>query len=955
MDNKQLFTRFEYLPTSAVLKNNTKCVDVVLVYKQHVVTKSLYIPNKSGMKSSDFVDEAKKLINKQLNSGELEAYAEAQIKKEKKKKKGLIVCFSCLGVLALAGGAGVATYYFLRHKGPEVKVSIPKIDGLKFTNTRAYAGEDFDTKITIDTSKTDGKVLPDKLTRVSSGNREVKPTEYTYSITDEVKENAKLHIPGQYVEADITISLELVLPTPPSPIDDPTLSMSYRYTEGENKVKFNITTADSQEITVYWGEGEVETKTVTGSEEDGVYFEHTYTENRDYQIDVEGAVGSIKLSKFYEEYFAPGNQHVVSVSLYKEFTQASSWEFSMFGGTYIEVTRPDPDIITYSDIESVFIGENVKTIPIYAFFLCNDIKYVTLSSGLENIMLGAFQRSKVENVVIPHTVKTIGMGAFCCEEEKEPRHALQSISIENTQEHPSQLETIDSSAFNGSEITSFDVPKTVQSIGADSFANCKKLSSFTFEEGSVLKTLGDHGDEEGSTFANSTSITEIHLPDSLGANDAMVEKRTFAGWTNAQTIYVPFVQGSTPTGWSADWDNDCGAKITYQGGPEPVISEFTEIRYHYSGEETVEGDHNIGFAFTTTDNDVTVDWGNGTPVPVTSPAISPTLGDDATIKVYGDTDTFAFYDSEEGYYQWGNMYITSIIFAKHITTIDDMACPFMANLETVSLSEGITSVGMGAFYQCMSLKNLWLPNTLTSIGENAFNTLSSLDTITVEEGNPKYSSEGSNLIEISSKRLLCGSNASSIPGDIKTIDENAFYGLTKLQNIVIPSTLTSLGKQAFREAHIKSLSFANGVSELAVDAFREATIDEELVFPDSLTEFGKGAFKGAKLKFNNNTLTFPNSLSIATEECFKSASGFNTVVLNSNIDEIEEKAFENCSDLLTVDGTALTAAKVPLLESNCIPKNAGLQIKLASAEIRDVFLAATNKGWTAYESYIVVP
>ncbi|MCQ2753097.1 MAG: hypothetical protein MJ206_02445 [Bacilli bacterium] len=94
----------------------------------------------------------------------------------------------------------------------EVKVNAPSFKGLTYSNQKAYVGKDFDTNITVDTSKTiGGAVLQDKLENVTSGTRTILPTEYTYTPSANY-ESASLHIPGKLIEGDVTIDFKLEAP-----------------------------------------------------------------------------------------------------------------------------------------------------------------------------------------------------------------------------------------------------------------------------------------------------------------------------------------------------------------------------------------------------------------------------------------------------------------------------------------------------------------------------------------------------------------------------------------------------------------------------------------------------------------------------------------------------------------------------------------------------------------------
>jgi hypothetical protein len=136
--------------------------------------------------------------------------------------------------------------------------------------------------------------------------------------------------------------------------------------------------------------------------------------------------------------------------------------------------------------------------------------------------------------------------------------------------------------------------------------------------------------------------------------------------------------------------------------------------------------------------------------------------------------------------------------------------------------QGITKIGSYAFAGC-PLRSIEIPSSVTSIGDHAFyrTNISSitipasvtyinngsmlgfcdnLTSITVEEGNPKFHSDGNCLINTEDKVLISGCQTSVIPADgsVTTI-ESAFMWCNKLKSIFIPATITKIEYGAFWE------------------------------------------------------------------------------------------------------------------------------------------------------------
>ena len=165
-------------------------------------------------------------------------------------------------------------------------------------------------------------------------------------------------------------------------------------------------------------------------------------------------------------------------------------------------------------------------------------------------------------------------------------------------------------------------------------------------------------------------------------------------------------------------------------------------------------------------------------------------------------------------YSKHNSDITSVTIPDTVTTIGKNSFySRQLDLTTVNIGENsnLTTIGNNAFSGCRSLKSIWLPDAVTFIGDSAFNNCGSLNTITVASGNPVYSSEGNNLIEIATHTLIRGSNSSVIPSTVTTIAQAAFRR-TALTMLTIPVSVTSIGNYIIQDSAVTSIKY-EGTSE----------------------------------------------------------------------------------------------------------------------------------------------
>ena len=117
-----------------------------------------------------------------------------------------------------------------------------------------------------------------------------------------------------------------------------------------------------------------------------------------------------------------------------------------------------------------------------------------------------------------------------------------------------------------------------------------------------------------------------------------------------------------------------------------------------------------------------------------------------------------------------------------------LRAPWPTDIKTVTIENGVTSIGGYAFYSCEELAAITIPDSVTSIGTYAFYSCDSLTAITIPDGVTRIS-EGAfscwNLTDI------------VIPKSVTSIGVSAFYDCRKLTAIIIPGNVTSIGKRAF--------------------------------------------------------------------------------------------------------------------------------------------------------------
>lgn len=164
----------------------------------------------------------------------------------------------------------------------------------------------------------------------------------------------------------------------------------------------------------------------------------------------------------------------------------------------------------------------------------------------------------------------------------------------------------------------------------------------------------------------------------------------------------------------------------------------------------------------------------------------------------------------------------------------------------------VTGLGGRAFGYHWNIKSIYIPKSITDIDTNntPFYFCSSIESIIVEEGNPKYRSQSNCLIDIESEKLLLGCKNSIIPSDgsvTKIGGMYAFSGRT-FTSFVIPDKVEVIELGAFNACYqLKEIVLSEGVKTIGSHPFRLTAI-EKIVLPKSVQSIGDMVFADTPIK-----------------------------------------------------------------------------------------------------------
>lgn len=127
----------------------------------------------------------------------------------------------------------------------------------------------------------------------------------------------------------------------------------------------------------------------------------------------------------------------------------------------------------------------------------------------------------------------------------------------------------------------------------------------------------------------------------------------------------------------------------------------------------------------------------------------------------------------------------------------------------------------------------------------------------------------------------------------------AFYKCKSLTSIIIPDSITDIGKLAFLEcSSLASITIPNGVTIIEESAFRDCTGLTSITIPNSITSIEGSAFACCT---GLTSITIPDSVTSIGYSAFWGCSNLTSVTLGTGVTSIGDDTFSGCGGLISIN------------------------------------------------------
>ena len=244
---------------------------------------------------------------------------------------------------------------------------------------------------------------------------------------------------------------------------------------------------------------------------------------------------------------------------------------------------------------------------------------------------------------------------------------------------------------------------------------------------------------------------------------------------------------------------------------------------------------------------------------------------------------------------WYCLSLSEIVIPSSVTSIGDWAFSGCVSLSEIVIPSSVTSIGDRAFEDCSSLKYISIPKSVVGLNGNPFaewkGKLECLSPNFVYEDDILFNKDKSRIISFRNQNI----KSYVIPSSVTNIGDRAFSHCYSLSEIVIPSSVTSIGNSAFWGCNsLSEIVIPSSVTSIGYSAFWGCNSLSKIVIPSSVTSIGHVAF----YDFHSlSKIVIPSSVTNIGDSAFYGCNSLSEIVIPSSVTSIGNRAFSGCRSL----------------------------------------------------------
>lgn len=232
---------------------------------------------------------------------------------------------------------------------------------------------------------------------------------------------------------------------------------------------------------------------------------------------------------------------------------------------------------------------------------------------------------------------------------------------------------------------------------------------------------------------------------------------------------------------------------------------------------------------------------------------------------------------------------TTLTIPNSVTTIGDWAFLSCTGLTTLAIGHGVKTIGKLVFGGCSGLTSVTIGNSVTRIGERSFDGCEGLRSVHISDIEAwckiSFNDKLSNPLSLSHHLFFNGEEIKDlvIPNGVTSISLYAFCGCSSLTSVTIPNTITSIEGLAFENCSGLTAIY---ISDIAAWCKLRFSYDDY----NPLYYAHKLYLNGEEIK----DLIIPNNVSTIGNNVFSNCSSLTSVTIGNSVTSVDDGAFNGC-------------------------------------------------------------